>query len=72
MPVEVYEEYKGESRDSKEFCVPRSVREELLMRHIAPSNAPTPAITIPSPTLTSSVLNGRGDKRSSSAAECPS
>ena len=33
MPVEVYEEYKGESRDSKQFCVPRFVREELLMEH---------------------------------------
>ena len=33
VPVEVYEEYKGEHRDSKEFCVPRAVREELLMEH---------------------------------------
>ena len=33
MPVEVFEEYKGEPRDSKEFCVPRIVREELLAEH---------------------------------------
>lgn len=33
MPIEVYEEYKGAPRDSKEFCVPRLVREELLAEH---------------------------------------